>query len=50
MGFIGRSSWRRVVKVFAALRECEALKQTGASLASTRFIGGISFFLSFSEK
>lgn len=36
--------------MFAALRECEALKQTGPSLASTRIIGGISFFLSFSEK
>lgn len=47
MGFVGRSSWRQVIaaNVFAASGECEAPKQTGASLGSTGVMGGISFLI-----
>lgn len=46
MGFVGRSSWRQVIaaNMFAASREREAARQTGASLATTGVMGGISFF------
>lgn len=51
MGFVGRSSWRQEIaaNVFAASREREAERQTGASLATTGVMGGISFFFSLQK-